>query len=114
MPLLTISTNRALEKAQCNELIKLASGTVASMLGKPERYVMVLLNQYEQMLFAGDDSPLAYLELKSIGLPGDRTSEFSRTLCEMISQQLQIPSDRIYIEFSDAQRHLWGWNGATF
>jgi phenylpyruvate tautomerase PptA (4-oxalocrotonate tautomerase family) len=114
MPLLTISTNRLTEKAQAQELIKQASATLASMLGKPERYVMVVLNHNAQMLFAGDDSPLAYLELKSIGLPADRTSEFSRTLCELISNQLQIPSDRVYIEFSDAQRHMWGWNGSTF
>jgi phenylpyruvate tautomerase PptA (4-oxalocrotonate tautomerase family) len=114
MPLLTISTQQQIDEALSKELTKGASETVASMLGKPERYVMVMLNQPQQMLFAGDDSPLAYLELKSIGLPADRTSEFSRTLCNFISQQLQIPSDRIYIEFSDTQRHLWGWNGATF
>jgi hypothetical protein len=66
------------------------------------------------MRFAGSNDPLAYLELKSIGLPTDRTTEFSQTLCDTLSQQLQIPTDRIYIEFSDAERHLWGWNGATF
>jgi phenylpyruvate tautomerase PptA (4-oxalocrotonate tautomerase family) len=114
MPLLTITTNRLTEEADSQALIKQASAAVAAMLGKPERYVMVALNHNPQMLFAGDDSPLAYLELKSIGLPAERTSEFSRTLCDLISQQLQIPVDRIYIEFSDAQRHLWGWNGATF
>jgi phenylpyruvate tautomerase PptA (4-oxalocrotonate tautomerase family) len=95
-------------------LIKQVSAAVAAMLGKPERYVMVALNHNPQMLFAGDDSPLAYLELKSIGLPTERTGEFSRILSDLIAQQLQIPLDRIYIEFSDAQRHLWGWNAATF
>lgn len=75
---------------------------------------MVALNHNPQMLFAGDDSPLAYLELKSIGLPADRTADFSKALCELITQHLQIPSDRIYIEFSDAQRHMWGWDAGTF
>ena len=66
------------------------------------------------MLFAGSNEPLAYLELKSIGLPADKTTQFSATLCDLISTTLSIQSDRIYIEFSDAPRHLWGWNGKTF
>lgn len=48
------------------------------------------------MTFGGDDAPLAYLELKSIGLPGDRTTEFSNFLCELMAGQLEIPAERIY------------------
>lgn len=114
MPLLKITTNHETEPARRPALLKAASERVAAMLGKPERYVMVVLENNPDMIFAGDASPLAYLELKSIGLPGDRTGEFSRTLCELLHQQLDIPADRIYIEFGDAERHLWGWNSATF
>ncbi len=110
MPLLTISSNQKPDES----LLKRASETVAAMLGKPERYVMVIINHNPQMLFAGEEAPLAYLELKSIGLPAERTAEFSRILCDLVSQQLQIPAERVYIEFSDAERHLWGWNGSTF
>jgi phenylpyruvate tautomerase len=114
MPLLHITTNRQIEPGRTADVLKQSSECVAAMLGKPERYVMVELRHNPLMLFAGNDTPLAYLELKSIGLPAERTAEFSRTLCDLITQQLQIPPDRIYIEFSDAQRHLWGWNSATF
>jgi len=110
MPLLTLSSNQKADES----LLKKASETVAAMLGKPERYVMVVINHNPQMLFAGVEAPLAYLELKSIGLPAERTAEFSRILCDLVSQQMQIPADRVYIEFSDAERHLWGWNGSTF
>jgi len=113
VPLLTITTNTQLPDSP-DDLLRLASQTVASLLGKPERYVMVQLNHNPLMAFAGDTAPLAYLELKSIGLPGERTADFSRSLCDLISQQLRISPERVYIEFSDAQRHLWGWNGATF
>ncbi len=114
MPLLNITTNQSIDPTQADELIRQASSTVAGMLAKPERYVMVRLEHNPRMLFGGSDEPLAYLELKSIGLPGDRTKDYSRTLCDLIGQQLEIPTDRIYIEFSDAARHLWGWNGGTF
>lgn len=114
MPLLSITTNRQLEPSQSEALLKQASERVAAMLGKPERYVMISLVHNPRMLFAGDDAPAAYLELKSIGLPADRTAEFSQVLCDLLTHQLEIPTDRIYIEFSDAERHLWGWNSATF
>lgn len=114
MPLLKITTNQESDPALRPELLKRASEQVAAMLGKPERYVMVVLENNPDMLFAGDTAPLAYLELKSIGLPSDRTAEFSHALCELLGQQLDIPPDRVYIEFADAERHLWGWNAGTF
>jgi phenylpyruvate tautomerase len=114
MPLLKITTNSEIEPARRPALLEAASERVAALLGKPERYVMVTLERNPDMIFAGSNAALAYLELKSIGLPADRTAEFSRSLCELLAQQLEIPADRVYIEFSDAERHLWGWNSATF
>lgn len=114
MPLLRITTNRAVEEELLSELLKRASATVAEMLGKPERYVMVDLVYNPNMMFSGTTANLAYLELKSIGLPSDRTGDFSSLLCKLIQQQLHIPEDRVYIEFSSAERHLWGWNSTTF
>ncbi len=112
MPLLKISTNRTVEESEA--VLRATSAAAAEMLGKPERYVMVELHDGLPMSLAGSTEPLAYLELKSIGLPEDRTAEYSAALCRLIGEQLGIPAERIYIEFSNAPRHLWGWNGATF
>ncbi len=112
MPVLTLSTNSRKEFSQ--ETLSDLSTAVAKMLGKPESYVMVQLQYNAQMLFAGSDEPLAYVELKSIALPHEHTTELSATLCDLIAAELNIPQDRIYIEFSDLQRHLFGWNGKTF
>ena len=112
MPLLKIQTNQ--QNADHAALLRDASATVAEMLGKPERYVMVSLEHNPHMVFAGDDAPLAYLELKSIALPGDRSRELSATLAGLMQRQLGVPPERVYIEFADATRHLWGWNGTTF
>ena len=114
MPLLKIQTNVDIAPQQRVPLMKKASARVAELLGKPERYVMISLEPGGALLFDGSDQPLAYLELKSIGLPGERTAEFSAALCGLISEALGIPQDRIYIEFAGAERHLWGWNGKTF
>jgi len=66
------------------------------------------------MTFAGTDAPLAFLELKSIALPESATADASRSLCELVSGETGIDAGRIYIEFSDAPRKMWGWNGSTF
>jgi len=76
MPYLKIQTNQELDEAARQALMKKASATVAEQLGKPENYVMVTLQTAQNMLFAGTDGPLAYLELKSIGLPESATASF--------------------------------------
>jgi phenylpyruvate tautomerase PptA (4-oxalocrotonate tautomerase family) len=114
MPLLKIQTNVAVAPDRRPDLLASASRAVARILGKPERYVMVALEDGTPMLFGGSDAPCLYMELKSIGLPDDRTAEFSRELCKSVGTALGIPADRIYIEFAGAEPHLWGWNGETF
>lgn len=75
---------------------------------------MVILDAGREMRFAGRAEPAAYVELKSLGLPKGKVSEFSSRLCAVIGGALAIPQDRIYIEFSDVIGPLWGWNGDTF
>ena len=113
MPYLKIQTNQAIS-ADTTALLRKASQLVAKELGKPEQYVMVALAPPVPMLFAGTDAPTAYLELKSIGLPSNKTGILSEGISKLIDQHLSIPSDRIYIEFANAERHMWGWSGGTF
>jgi len=114
MPFLRIQTNQPLTADEACALAARASGVVAEQLGKPERYVMTSVEPNPAMQFAGSDTPLAYLELKSIGLPESRTADVSRALCEMLADTAGISPERIYIEFTDAPRKMWGWNSGTF
>ena len=114
MPFLRIQTNQHLSGEDAGALAGKASALVAEQLGKPERYVMVSVETSPAMSFAGTDDPLAYLELKSIGLPESITAGVSKALCELLTSATGIAGDRIYIEFSDAPRKMWGWNGGTF
>ncbi|NOX75242.1 MAG: hypothetical protein GXP17_01185 [Gammaproteobacteria bacterium] len=114
MPYLKIQTNQALDESDQQRLMVAASTLVAQQLGKSERCVMVAIDAARPMMFAGATSPLAYLELKSIGLSEHTTAELSKHLCTLVTEQLNIAPDRIYIEFANAQRHMWGWDGGTF
>jgi phenylpyruvate tautomerase PptA (4-oxalocrotonate tautomerase family) len=114
MPFLKIQLNSELEPGRAEALAGQASRLVAGQLGKPERYVMVSVEHNPAMRFAGTAEPLAYLELKSIGLPESATADASRALCTLVSEATGTDPERIYIEFSDAPRKMWGWNSGTF
>ena len=111
MPYLNITTNQSVADAAA--VIKTASATVAKASGKPESYVMVILNQNAAMSFGGSDAPAAFLDYRSLGLPADRQA-FSDTLCTMIKQQLGVDGGRTYISMTDSERQNWGWDHSTF
>jgi phenylpyruvate tautomerase len=114
MPTLRILTNAQVPADARGLLLARASRTVAEMLGKPESYVMVILEDGRDLMFAGTAAPAAYLEVKSLGLPQARAAQYSRTLCDLLADTLGIPADRVYIEFAAPAPGLFGWNGGTF
>lgn len=114
MPCIQIKTNQSLTKDTQLDCCHSISAKTAALLAKPESYVMVILETEVSMTMSGTIDAAAYVELKSINLPEEQTSELSAELCQLISTQLKVDSKRIYIEFSNAQRHLWGWDGKTF
>lgn len=114
MPYLKIQINRSLPQDQAQRVVTLASQRIAKELNKPESYVMVALNDNQNMLFAGSDEPAAYLELKSIGLPSVAIRPLSKVLSSLLQEQAGIDPARVYIEFTDIKGSAWGWNGGTF
>jgi phenylpyruvate tautomerase PptA (4-oxalocrotonate tautomerase family) len=111
MPYLKIQTNLPLTEKSEQTVLKSASSLVATELGKPESFVMVALQADTPMLFAGSDAPVAFLELKSIGLDGGKTKILSQALCRLIEDHLGIASDRVYVKFIDVNHGMWGWKG---
>ncbi len=111
MPYLNIVTNQPVK----DESLFLAtiSQAVAKAAGKPERYVMVAIEEKTAMLMSGSNAPTAFLDYRALGLPIDRRA-FSDTLCTLISDQLAITGDRIYISMTDSERHHWRSNHDTF
>jgi phenylpyruvate tautomerase PptA (4-oxalocrotonate tautomerase family) len=114
MPTLLIKTTAEIATERRKVILEAVSAAVAEQLGKPESYIMVVLETDCDILFGADDSPAAYLELKSLGLPEDRTAALSQGLCALLGRHFGIPAKRVYIEFASPPRHLFGWNGGTF
>ncbi len=115
MPLIKVQTSVSQpQKSEVETLLKDLSASLAQHLGKPESYVMTAFEDDVPMTFAGTTDPVCYMEIKSIGLPSDQTKTLSQDFCQKINQVLGVPINRIYIEFADAPRNMWGWNGTTF
>jgi phenylpyruvate tautomerase len=116
MPLIKVQTSvSAPAKADVETMLKSLSSKLAKHLGKPESYVMTAFEPGVSMTFAGTTDPVCYIEIKSIGsMKPQQTQAMSQDFCQEINQSLGVPTNRIYIEFADAQATMWGWNGSTF
>ena len=112
MPFIQITTNQTVDKEA--EILLEISKLAAEKLGKPERYVMTALHSSIPMTFDGKDELAAFVDCKSIGLSQDKVKSISEALCTYLEEELAIPADRIYIDFSDAKGSMWGYNKSTF
>jgi phenylpyruvate tautomerase PptA (4-oxalocrotonate tautomerase family) len=116
MPLIKVQSSISQpEKSTVENLLTSFSANLAKHTGKPESYVMTAFEADVPMTFGGTFDPVCYVEIKSIGsMSSSQTKAMSQDFCSQISEKLDIPSNRIYIEFADAQGYMWGWNKSTF
>jgi len=112
MPYLKLQTNSNIENRKA--LMKNITALLMKELEKPEKFIMVALEPVTDMLFSGSTDPAAFVELKSIGLPPEKTSGLSAAICTLLNKKLSLPADRIYIEFTDSPGDMFGWNKGTF
>jgi phenylpyruvate tautomerase PptA (4-oxalocrotonate tautomerase family) len=111
MPLINLRTSLSVVENP-EALLRALSATLAEQTGKPEAYVMTLLDTSVPMTFGGSSAPSAYVEIKSIGAL--RPPAMTAVFCDLISEHTGIPADRIYVAFEDVKASSWGWNGRTF
>lgn len=115
MPTLNLFTNVPVDSVVASDILKDATKAVAKIIGKPESYVMILLNGGVPIAFARTEEPAAYGELISIGgLGPDVNGKLSASIADILETKLSINSSRLYIKFYDVERPFFGFNGSTF
>ncbi|KAH1091039.1 hypothetical protein J1N35_018296 [Gossypium stocksii] len=104
MPTLNLYTNVPVDAVTTSDILKDATKAVAKIIGKPESYVMILVNGGVPMAFAGTEAPAAYGELISIGGLGPSVNaKLSSTVADILQTKLSIDNSRFYIKFYDVQ-----------
>ena len=112
MPFIQVNTSFKSVVDNDDLLQKDISTMIAELTGKPENYVMTMIQRDIKMTFAGSDEPCCFIKVKSIG--SLNPSLMSKSLCELIASKTNINMNRIYIEFFDVKASNWGFNGSTF
>jgi len=114
MPLMKIETSVPVAAEKRNPIMSQASRILADVTSKPERYVMVVLEESD-FLMAGDTGPAAFVEIRGIGgLTKTVNARLAQELCSLLERELNIPRARVYLNFLDVAATNWGWNGSTF
>lgn len=114
MPYLRVDTNLPVRGGKDKNICEKLSAFTAKLLGKPETYVLCHVLGEQALSHGGSFDPAAFVTLKSIGLPANRTTEFSAAICGFLEKELGIPPNRVYIDFADLERTLFGWDSRTF
>ena len=116
MPLAKIYTTEDVELSDFAKVSKSISGILSSVLNKSEDYIMCVYPKSHYQSFANNSlDPSIYVEIKNVGvLSPEVTSELTEKLTSILIENTEAPASRIYIEFQNSERHMWGWNGKTF
>ena len=114
MPLLKLETTVVLSEDKLKALLASLSKTVAETIGKPEQYVMVTVSQ-AAMLMSSEPGDAAFVDVRSIGgLTDEVNRTLSQKICKLLNDSLEVPENRVYLNFTDVKASNWGWNGSTF
>ena len=115
MPCAIVQSNVNLEVPKAKAFVSDLSKALAKSIGKPEAYCMVGYNHNIAMLMGGSDQSCAFISLSSIGnINAASNTQVSKALSEVCTKHLEVPADRVYINFNDVKSFNWGYNGATF
>ncbi|KAG6745334.1 hypothetical protein POTOM_051989 [Populus tomentosa] len=104
MPALIISTNVSLDGVDTSSILSEATSEVAKVIGKPEKYVMIVLKGSIPISLGGTEEPAAYGELVSIGgLSPDVNKTLSSVVASILEKKLSVPKSRLFLKFYDSQ-----------
>lgn len=114
MPLMNIRSAAKLDDTAVNAMLSTCSAKLAELLAQPEAYVMTLFDRPASMTMAGTANPCCLVEIRSVvELTSDQTRAMVQAFCPMLAEHLGIPPNRIFLNFTDFRRTMWGFNGST-
>ena len=112
MPYIETVTNQYVTP-EAADTIKAKLGEAITLLGKSESWLQLSFTGGAKMYFKGQEAPQVYVRVALLGSAGVGAYEkMTARMCEIYSQELEIPQENIYIQYEEAK--IWGWNGGNF
>ncbi len=110
MPYIETKTTRKIGKAEAAELRERLGKAIELIPGKTDKWLMLSFRGELDMAFAGVDGDAAMIEVDILGHADDSSyAALTAKICEIMSDVLALPKDRIYVKYTEFDR--WGWNG---
>ena len=112
MPYIKIRTNKQVGEDQAS-IIKSKLGSDISILGKSEDWLMVDIEEANNLYFRGEKTDIAYVEVKLFGrCDASHYNNMTKEITTNINTNLGINPDNIYVSYFETSN--WGWNGKNF
>lgn len=96
------------------EILKAKLGKAIALIGKPEAYLMLKFEENCRLWFAGsNEEDAAYVEVALLhSAPKASYAKLTDAICDILSEELSIPTNRIYVKYSETE--YWGWDKMMF
>lgn len=113
MPFIDSKVTSPLTSEQKDKLTK-KIGAALPIINKPESFTMMGFCDNYDLYFGGEKlTKGAMISVQVFGEPNpEQTDKFTAELCKIYGEELGIPADKIYINYSGYTQ--WGWNGENF
>ena len=114
MPFIDVKTTAPVSDEKCEAIKSELGKAIALIPGKSESWLMVGIEPETKIWFRGDASAdSAMVTVSVFGTVSDRdSSNLTGRITEILSGELGISPDRIYVSYSEHDK--WGWNGSNF
>lgn len=114
MPFINSKVTVKMNREKREQVKKRLGEAITLVPGKSENWLMVGFEDEYDLYFKGNqDAPAAFVEVKIYGgASGDVFDKLTGAVCQIFSEELGIPSDRIYVKYEEVEH--WGWNSSNF
>lgn len=94
--------------------IKTALGQAITLLGKPERYLMVQIEDDCRLYFGGkNDEPIAFFDVSLLhSAPRSSYEALTGRLCEIAKDMMGVDGSNVYVKFEETEN--WGYDSFMF
>ena len=113
MPFIDSKISVAMSDDQ-KDALKTRLGKAVSIIGKPESYLMVGINDNYSLYFAGEKVERgADVEVSLLGSASSAAYEkMTGEICKILEEELEIPGNKVYVTYHGVND--WGFNGRNF